>query len=180
MPPMRYVALLRGINVGGANKLRMAALKSAFEATGMTEVATYINSGNVIFTAVADDRVRLASELERAIRHAGVEADVQLRTAEQIAVVVDAMPDSWVNDATMKCDVVFLQPDVDRPSVLDELGPRSGIEDARYVPGAVIWRVDRKDATRSRLTRIVGTPLYSRVTVRNCNTTRKLLELLTR
>lgn len=67
---------------------------------------------------------------------------------------------------------------MDEVGILEKLGPRPGAEDAIYVPGAVIWRVDREDATRSRLTRIVRTPLYSRVTVRNCNTTRKLLELL--
>jgi len=176
---MRYVALLRGINVGGANKLSMADLKRAFEDAGMTEVSTYINSGNVLFTADREDRQRLTDELQEVIlARSGVIADVQLRTLAEMAAVAHAIPDTWVNDGTMKCDVVFLQPDVDRPEVLDELAPRPGIEDALYVPGALIWRVDRKDATRSRLTRMVGTPLYSRVTVRNCNTTRKLLALL--
>ena len=73
---------------------------------------------------------------------------------------------------------MFLQPDVDRPGILEDLEPRPGIEDALYIPGAVIWRVDRKDASRSRLTKMMGTKLYKRVTVRNCNTTRKLLQLM--
>ncbi len=176
---MRYVALLRGINVGGANKVSMSDLKAAFADAGMTEVTTYINSGNVLFSAEDEDRRRLVETLQGAVRARGsVAADVQLRTLGELEEIVGAIPDSWVNDATMKCDVVFLQPDVDRPELIDELGPRPGIEDARYLPGALIWRVDRKDATRSRLTKMVGTPLYSRVTVRNCNTTRKLLTLL--
>jgi len=176
---MRYVALLRGINVGGANKLSMPDLKAAFEDAGMTEVTTYINSGNVLFSADDGDRQHLVETLQGAVRARGsVAADVQLRDLGELESIVGAIPDTWVNDDTMKCDVVFLQPDVDRPELIDELGPRPGIEDARYVPGALIWRVDRKDATRSRLTKIVGTPLYSRVTVRNCNTTRKLLKLM--
>jgi len=176
---MRYVALLRGINVGGANKISMAELKSVFENAGMLAVRTYINSGNVLFSTEIEDRDRLTGLLHHAIRKdSGVSACVQLRDEEEIAAVVGAIPAEWTNNASMKCDVVFLQPDVDRAEILEELGPRPGIEDALYVPGAVIWRIDRKNATRSRLTRMVGTPLYSRVTVRNCNTARKLLELL--
>lgn len=176
---MRYVGLLRGINVGGANKISMAELKSAFEDAGMSAVKTYINSGNVLFSTNIEDRGRLVALLQHAIRErSGVGSDVQLRDEKEIAAVVEAIPAEWTNDTSMKCDVVFLQPDMDSAGILDELGPRTGIEDALYVRGAVIWRVDRKNATRSRLTRIVGTPLYSRVTVRNCNTVRRLLELL--
>lgn len=176
---MRYVGLLRGINVGGANKISMADLKSAFEDAGTRSVRTYINSGNVFFSTDIEDRGQLVDVLQNAIRkRSGVNADVQLRDEVEISAVVEAIPLEWANDDTMKCDVVFLQPDVDRVEILDELGPRPGIEDALYVPGAVIWRIDRKNASRNRLTRIVGSPLYSRVTVRNCNTTRKLLALL--
>ena len=157
----------------------MAELRSAFEDAGMSAIRTYINSGNVLFTTDIEDRDLLATHLQHAIRkRSGVSSDVQLRDEEQLAAVVAAIPVEWANDASMKCDVLFLQPDVDSAEVVQELGPRSGIEDALYVRGAVIWRVDRKDATRNRLTRIVGTPLYSRVTVRNCNTVRKLLELI--
>lgn len=176
---MKYVALLRGINVGGANKVSMAELRTVFETAGMTAVSTYINSGNVIFSADDPDRARLTRLLEAAIRNrTGLNIDVQLRDADSLSAIVAAIPADWRNDASMKCDVVFLQPDVDRGDILEELGPRSGVEDALYVPGAVVWRVDRTDATRSRLTKIIGTPLYSRVSVRNCNTVRKLLELL--
>lgn len=176
---MRYVALLRGINVGGANKISMADLKRAFEDAGMRDVRTYINSGNVVFTTDFTSREDLLAHLTRAAGDlSGKPIDVQLRTTEQMRAVTEALPAEWADNSDMKCDVVFLQPEVDRPEVIDELGPRPGIEDAIYVPGAVIWRIDRKDATRNRLTRMTGTPLYARVTVRNCNTVRKLEELL--
>ena len=176
---MRYVALLRGVNVGGANKISMDALRSAFEAASMREVATYINSGNVVFSTDLADRRRLADRLQRAIRErTATSTEVHLRDEEEVAAVVAAIPAGWTNDAAMKCDVVFLPPDVDGAALLEELSPRPGIEDALAVPGAVVWRVDRRDATRSRLARLVGMPLYGRVTVRNCNTVRKLLELL--
>jgi uncharacterized protein (DUF1697 family) len=176
---MRYLALFRGINVGLSKRVSMADLKDGFEAAGMTAVQTYINSGNVIFSTDIVDRAHLIGLLREAVRaRTGLDSDLQLRDAHDLAAVVEAMPADWRNDDAMRCDVVFLQADVDQAGLLEELGPRPGIEDAIYVPGAVIWRVDRKDAARSRLTKMMGTPLYSRVTIRNCNTTRKLLELL--
>lgn len=176
---MRYVALLRGVNVGGANTVSMADLRGAFEDADMASVSTYINSGNVLFSTDIEDRQVLADTLRGAlIARCGVAADIQLRDAREMAAIVAAIPAEWRNDASMKCDVVFLQPDADSADILQKLNPRPGIEDARCVPGAVIWRVDRENAASSRLTRIVGTPLYSRVTVRNCNTARKLLERL--
>ncbi len=176
---MRYVALLRGVNVGGANMISMADLKAAFEAAGMDHVRTYINSGNILFSSAALGRGELTDSLLAAANTvAGLKVDLQLRDENELAAVVEAIPADWTNDDTMKCDVVFLQPDVDQASFLEDLAPRPGIEDVLYVPGAVVWRVDRKDASRSRLTKMMGTKLYKRVTVRNCNTTRKLLELM--
>ena len=176
---MRYVALLRGVNVGGSNTVSMADLKAAFETAGMSAVRTYINSGNVIFSTGRVDRSQLTQSLRAAVRErGGLDIDLQLRDADELSTIVDAIPPGWTSDKSMKCDVVFLQPDVDRAGVLDDLGPRPGIEDALYLPGAVVWRVDRENATRSRLTKMMGTPLYSRVTVRNCNTVRRLLELV--
>lgn len=159
--------------------ISMTELKRAFEDAGASAVRTYINSGNVVFSSDVEDRAVLVGLLQASIRkHSGLSPDLQLRSEDEIASLVGAIPDDWANNASMKCDVVFLQSDVDRAEILEELGPRPGIEDAIYVPGAVIWRIDRKDAARNRLTKMVGTPLYSRVTVRNCNTTRKLLALL--
>ena len=176
---MRYLALLRGVNVGGANKVSMADLRALFEAAGMTAVSTYINSGNVIFSTGIGDRAQLTGLLKEAIRErVGLDIDLQIRDADELSKIVEAIPAEWKNDDTMRCDVVFLQPEVDGADILEKLAPRPGVEDALNLPGAVIWRVDRKDATRSRLTKMVGTPLYARVTVRNCNTARKLLALL--
>lgn len=175
---MRYVALLRGVNVGGKNIVDMRELTRLFEDNGMSEVRTYINSGNVVFTSTAEfEHVSLL--LESAIRdRLGIETFVILRTAQQLQDLVAAIPTKWVNDGSMKCDVIFVAPGVDPCTIPQDLGARPGIEDVLCTPHAVIWRVDRANATRSRLMRLVGTPLYKQVTVRNCNTVRRLNELM--
>jgi uncharacterized protein (DUF1697 family) len=84
------------------------------------------------------------------------------------------LPETWANDKTAKCDVMFLGDNVDREEVLDQLTIKPGIDDVRYVPGALLWRVERASVTRSGMLKLVGTELYAQMTVRNCNTLRKL------
>jgi uncharacterized protein (DUF1697 family) len=176
---MRHVALLRGINVGGSNKMSMGELKTVLETAGMTSVVTYINSGNVVFSTDEADQARLTTILEDAIsRHFGFSVSLLLLAVDRVRSVADAIPPSWINDESMKCDVLYLWEDVDQPSVVDRLGLDPHIEDVMYTPGAVIRRIDRANATKSRLARIMGTPLYKRMTIRNCNTARKLAELV--
>ena len=174
-----YVALLRGINVGGKNKVDMSALKAVFEDAGLRSVRTYINSGNVVFTSRARSRARLTSRLEKAIAaRFGFDVKVLVHDLARMRSIVAAMPPDWVNDHTTKCDVMFLWDAVDRPEILDELKVKPEIDHVRYVPGAVLWSVDRGNATRSALMKVVGTPLYQQMTIRNCNMTRKLLDLM--
>lgn len=176
---MVYVALLRGINVGGKNRVDMKQLKTAFEDAGMESVRTYINSGNVIFFSPSRSRARLTEVLEDAIaRTFGFRVGVLVRDLKSMRAVVKALPLTWVNDGNMKCDVMFLWDDVARASVVKELPIKPEIEELKYVAGALIWRVDRKSVTRSGQMNLARTPLYKRMTIRNCNTTRKLLELM--
>ena len=176
---MVYVALLRGINVGGKNKVDMKRLKGVFEEAGMTSVRTYINSGNVIFSSTIRARARLVGLLEKAVASRfGFKIDVVVRDIKSMRAVVDAMPSHWTNDKTMKCDVMFLWDEVARPSILKQLQFKPEMEDVRYASGALIWRVDRQNVTRSGMMKLVGTPLYKRMTIRNCNTARKLLQLM--
>lgn len=176
---MVYVALLRGINVGGKNKVDMKQLRAAFEDAGMTSVRTYINSGNVIFSSGIRSRARLTEILEDSIaRTFGFKVGVLVRDRKNMRTVGKALPRTWVNDATMRCDVMFLWGEVARASVVKELLIKPEIDDVKYVAGALIWRVDRKNLTRSGQMKLVGSPLYKRMTIRNSNTTRKLLELM--
>lgn len=175
---MIYVALLRGINVGGNNKVEMKKLKATFESLGLSNVTTYINSGNVIFVS-KNSPEKLVIELAKAIENDfGFAVKVLLRSFDQIKVVNKALPSSWLNNQDMKCDVMFLWPEVDSEKILSELTIKKDIDEVKYVAGTILWRVDRDKVTRSGLMKLAGTPLYKQMTIRNCNTARKLLELM--
>ena len=176
---MRYVALLRGVNVGGNGKVDMRELASVFEAAGLSRVKTYINSGNVLFDFDGADRDALTHDLEAAIEgRFGAAIRVLVKSQPEVASIVAALPDDWTNDDAMKCDVFFLWPSVDSPGIVDELPYDPAIDDVRYTPGAVLRSVARENAAKSKLTRISGTPLYQAMTIRNCNTARRLLALM--
>lgn len=176
---MIYVALLRGINVGGNNRVDMKRLKALFEQAGMTKVSTYINSGNVIFQSDTRDEVELAAVLEKAIERAfGFYVKVLVRSYAAMRKIADELPAEWVNDTTMKTDVMFLWEGYDTPDVLQQVVIKPGLDRVKYVPGALLWSVDRPNVTRSGLLKIIGTDLYRHMTVRNCNTFRKLVNLM--
>lgn len=176
---MIYAALLRGINVGGNNKIEMAKLKLLFEALGFSNIKTFIASGNVIFGTDKEDSDALSKRIESAIKKKfGTEVRVLLRDIKNVDKIIKALPDSWVNDANTKCDVIFLWESVDKKSILKELPFNPKIEEVKYIPGAVLWRIDRVNATKSRMFKIVGTKLYQEMTVRNCNTVRKIYTLM--
>lgn len=176
---MVYVALLRGINVGGNNKVDMKQLKELFESVGMKSVKTYINSGNIIFVSDEKDVTKLTTSLERAIEaEFGFAIKVLLRDLDNIRNVCKNLPASWQNNSDMKCDVMFLWEHFDSEEVLKQLTIKPGIDDVKYVLGAILWRVDRKLVTKRGMTKIVGSELYKHMTIRNCNTTRKLLTLM--
>jgi len=172
---MTYVALLRGINVGGKNKVEMARLKVCFESLGHSDVVTYINSGNIIFKSDESDLVKLEKEIEKAIlKEFKLDIRVILRSEQNIKAVSKATPSTSLNNSDMKTDIMFLWEEIDSPAVLKQLTIKPGIDDVSYVKGAVIWCVDRSNINKSGLLRIVGTDLYRKMTIRNVNTLRKI------
>ncbi|CAM4451120.1 uncharacterized protein (DUF1697 family) [Paenibacillus endophyticus] len=176
---MVYVALLRGINVGGNNKIDMKLLKGTFEEVGLQKVVTYINTGNIIFTDNTRTAEQLSALLEEAIlRDFSLSIKVMIRSLEDIKTIMDALPIEWANNPSMKSDVLYLWDDVNEESVLEKLIIKPEVDRVIYVNGAILWSYDRENAGKSGMNKIIGTKLYQRVTVRNVNTARKIHELM--
>lgn len=176
---MLYVALLRGINVGGKNKIAMKSLIQTFENAGMDDVVTYINTGNIIFSCGEQSKKELTQQLEAAIhRDFGLAIKVVVRSMEEIEHIITAIPDSWKNDQEMKSDVMFLWDEINDATILDELIIQPGIDTVQYVPGAILWSVSKKQVTKSGMSKIIGTKIYKQVTIRNVNTARKIFDLM--
>ena len=145
----------------------------------MKDTTTYINSGNVVFKDNRRKPATISKTLEEAIeRDLGFHIKVLIRDLPAMKKLLAALPKKWTNDADMRCDVLFLWEKFDRKSILQELAIKPEIEDVKYVPGALFWRVDRSNVMKSTLPKIIGTELYKGMTIRNANTVRKLGELM--
>lgn len=176
---MICVALLRGINVGGNNKVEMKKLKTTFELLGFTNVVTYINSGNIIFKCVSIEHGIIANKIEKAIKKDfGLDIKVLLRSFKDIETICKKMPDTWVKNEIMRTDVMFLWEKFDSPKIIEYL-KINVVDNVKYISGAVLWNVEGRNYSKSGMVKLVGTELYRNMTIRNVNTVRKLHQIMT-
>lgn len=172
-----YVALLRGINVGGRNKVPMADLKTLVTDLGHTDVSTYVQSGNVILSSTAG-AAAVSTGIEQGIRRElGLDVDVVVRTRPQLAKIAAGNPfdgsDTYVH-------VVFLaaRPSAGSVRVLD---PDGSPPDQFVVAGKEIFVHYPNGSGRSKLSAsYFESKLGVRGTARNFNTVNKLLALTAR
>jgi uncharacterized protein (DUF1697 family) len=174
----RFVALLRGINVGGNCRVEMKRLKSLCEKLGYADVLTYINSGNVLFSS-SKSASTILRELETALKKEfGFHIPTILRSQHELTAIATAIPEKWTNDKQLRTDVLFLWDAVDAPSSLNDIVHDPKVDILRYIPGAIVWHLDRKYLAKSGMHKFIGTKLYKQMTARNINTVRKLVALM--
>ena len=177
--PMVFVALLRGINVGGNNMIRMSSLKASFEKMGFKDVTTYINSGNIIFRSKEGDARKLEGNIERMLsREYQLECKVVVRSFSEIANLVEHLPKNWGDDERWRYNVMYLRHSIDSADVLDLLELKKDIEQVVYCAGTLLWSVRVSEATLTSMNKLPGKKIFQDMTVRNLNTTKKLYELM--
>jgi uncharacterized protein (DUF1697 family) len=176
----RYVALLRGINVGGRNLIRMPALKACFEKQGYDDVVTYIQSGNVLFSAAGSNAKELAGRIERELGATfGYDATVLLRTRKQMQDVLRRAPAGFGDDrAAYRYDVLFLREPLTSAAALTSVPTQEGVDEVHAGPDVLYFSRLISKASSSRLSRIASMPIYKSITIRNWNTTTKLSQMM--
>ena len=176
--PVRYVALLRGINLGARNKVAMPALRSVLEALGHEDVVTYIQSGNVVFTAPSGSDAGLGAGLEAAIKEEfGFPVPVVVRTSKELGKVLDSNPFLAAGADPSTLHVVFLGSAPAKAAVA-RLDPDRSPPDEFAAVGAEVFLHCPNGFGRSKLgldyfERILGGP----ATIRNWRTVTKLVEM---
>jgi uncharacterized protein (DUF1697 family) len=175
----RYLVLLRGINVGGRNKVPMAALRELLESHGHTTVSTYIASGNVILssdTSAAAIKRELEEALPKTFKLDSELIAVLVLTRAQLRAVVRDRPKGF-GDQPHKhhSDAIFLM-GIDEEAAMQVFDPRPGVDEVWPGKGVIYSQRLSAQRTKSRLNRIVGTPAYKSMTIRSWATTMALLE----
>jgi uncharacterized protein (DUF1697 family) len=176
-----HAVLLRGINVGGRNPVPMAGLRRCLEELGFSRVSTYIASGNVILQSDrSTDQIRAQIEeaLPRRFELDAALIRVLVLTGNQLRAVIDGRPEGFGDQPDVyHCDAIFLM-GIDAAQAMTAFDPREGVD--RVWPGDGVIYSQRLSAlrTRSRLSKIMGTPAYARMTIRNWRTTTALLAIV--
>lgn len=174
-----YIALLRGINVGGKNIIKMAELRAAFEDMGLADVESYIQTGNVLFDTAEDSREKLTEMIETGLsRRFDFEPRVVVVSHEELERVVRRAPEGFGDEpAEYRYDVIFLKRPLTLAEAMRSIETREGVDEVHGGKGVLYFSRLKAKASRSRLSRIVQTPIYQHMTIRNWNTTTRLLEL---
>lgn len=175
----RYVALLRGINVGGNNIIKMTDLKACFAKQGFTDVATYIQSGNVVFSAAAKEAVvekKIAAVLAKTFDY---QATLVVRSLAEMRAIVEKAPKGFGTQAAKyRYNVLFLMPPLEGARVAKTVPCREGVDEVWGGRGVVYHARLEAKATQSHLTKVVAMPIYQQMTIRNWNTTTALLRMM--
>jgi uncharacterized protein (DUF1697 family) len=176
---MTYVALLRGINVGGKGIMKMAQLRDCLEAAGLTHVVTYIQSGNIIFDSDERTVPALTQRIERAISATfGYESAVVVRSHPEFKRVVAAVPSNWARGTHLRRYIAFLRASLTATQAMKQIETRDGIDTVTAGKGVLYMSTLLSGLSKSRLTKLVSKAIYRDITIRNYSTCLKMLALI--
>jgi uncharacterized protein (DUF1697 family) len=177
---MRYIALLRGINVGGNNKVSMKELKTCFEKAGFHGVMTYINSGNVLFESDETSIEKLIRQcMEIFEKEFCFPVSLAVIEAAALKEALEHAPEWWGNDPESKHNAIFIIPPATADDVCAEVGNiKPDYEKTYAYKNIIFWSAPLMTFSHTRWSKAVGTKAYQNITIRNANTAKKLLELI--
>lgn len=181
MTNTQYLALLRGINVGGGNLIKMTELKDCFEKSRLENVATYLQSGNVLFETAETDQEKLVRKLEQALSRtfSPYKARIVVCSHTQLTRIVREAPKGFgTQPQAYRYDVIYLMEPLTASEAIEHVSIKPGVDKAFAGPGVLYFSRWNARASQSHLSRLVGLPVYQDMTIRNWNTTSKVLALM--
>lgn len=174
----RYIALLRGINISGKNKISMSELKTGISELGYTEVVTYLNSGNVIFSSDSDDTDALADTIKSMIKDRfTLEIPVFVIWQQELKDILNHAPDWWGKDNKEIYDnLIFMIPPLSYEEFYAEIGePKAEYERVQHDKNVIFWSFDRKNYQKTNWwSKTASAAVSDRITIRTANTVRKI------
>ena len=177
----RYIALLRGINISGKNKVPIAELRKCFETLDFMEVKTCLNSGNVIFSCKDTDAAELVNRIERMIQHQfSLNIPVFVIPQEELADILRHTPDWWgTENQEIYDNLIFILPPATFPDVYYEIGaPKEGLEQIQEYQSVVFWSFSRKEYQKTNWwPKTASVSIGSKLTIRTANTICKIVEM---
>ena len=178
--PSRFLALLRGINVGGKNIIAKDDLRASFEDLGFTDVSTYIQSGNVLFSAKQSAVRPLTALIEAGLSERfSYDARAVVLSKRKYDSIIAAAPPGWGTDENQKHNALFVLAGATSRGIVAKLpDPKPKIEAVSVGPGVIYWSISKQNQSKTSYHKLVSNSVYSQVTIRNHNTVHKLHQML--
>lgn len=177
---MKYIALLRGINISGKNKISMSELKSELEKNKYQNVSTYLNSGNVIFESDIDNKESIMKDIYKIIKNKfNLEIPVFIMTSLELEDILSHNPDWWGTDNKEIYDnIIFIIPPTTYNEVFDTIGSPNEYEKIQEYKNNIFWSFDLKNYRKSNWwSKTASTEISDKITIRTANTMKKILEI---
>ena len=177
----RYIALLRGINISGKNKISMPELKAHFTELGYNEVITYLNSGNVAFSTEEADETLLAKKICSMIKEQfSLDIPVYVISREELKNLLNKAPEWWgTADESIYDNLIFVMPSATAEEIAEKIGgPTKELEQVCICDKVIFWSFDRKKYAKANWwKKTASAGIGEHLTIRTANTVRKISEL---
>lgn len=177
----KFVALLRGINISGKNKIPMQELRLGFESLGYKEVITYLNSGNVIFSSNINDKDKISNDIYKMLENKfNLKVPIFVIKSGELKELLDNKPDWWgTGDKNIYDNIIFIIPPTTYKDVYETLGePKIELEKIKEYKNNIFWSYDLKKYRKTNWwSKTASTIIRNSITIRTANTMKKVLEL---
>lgn len=177
---LKYVLLLRGINVGGKNKVSMSELKEQLLKIGFEDVSSYINSGNLFFSSLENHESCITKIKNLLETNYDFTIPFALITKEEYFEEKAELPDWWKEDLARK-DVLFFSYNFDKSNIFDFIDKSTFHNEVVYVgKHAVFWgKYDESEYLKTTYhKKLIKQDFYKKITIRNSNTFEKIAKIL--
>jgi uncharacterized protein (DUF1697 family) len=180
MKEKQYLALLRGINVGGNNIIKMTKLKASFEDMGFRKVITYIQSGNVLFDSPPQTEKALENKIEKELsKKFKYKSCVLVISNDKMAQIIKEAPKHFgKNPDKYRYDIIFIKNPLTPKKAMNAIETKEGVDTANLGKHALYFSRLISKTTQSKLSKIIQKPEYKNMTIRNWNTATKLLAII--
>ena len=178
---MKYIVLLRGINISGKNKISMSELKLELEKNKYQNVSTYLNSGNVIFESNINNKEDIMKDIYKIIKNKfNLEIPIFVMTSLELEDILNNNPKWWgTENKEIYDNLIFIIPPTRCEEVYNTVGePSKDIDKIGEYNNVIFWSFDLKNYRKSNYwVKTASTDIKDKITIRTANTMRKILEI---
>lgn len=178
---MKYIILLRGVNISGKNKVSMPKLKQLLEENKYQNVSTYLNSGNIIIESNINNKELIIENISKIIEfNFNIKIPIYIMTVPELEDILNNSPSWWgTTNKEIYDNLIFIIPPTTYEEVYNTIGsPKENIDQIEEYHNTIFWSFVLKDYRKSTWwIKTASTSITNKITIRTANTMKKLLQL---